>query len=78
MVSRLKQNLKKRLHEWPTTYGGTSINIPGPHQATKADYELWDELIEVKKLNLHPLEKACVDESYSLIPDWYRKRHKLT
>lgn len=73
----LKQNLRKRFNEWPTTYGGTSISIPEPHQATKADYELWDKIIEAMKCDLHPIEKDCVSESFCLIPDWYRERHGL-
>lgn len=73
----LKKNLKKRFNEWPTTYGGHSIAIPEPHQATQADYELWDAIIEARKGKLHPIEKSCVDESYCLIPDWYRKRRRL-
>ena len=75
---KLKDNLKKRFYEWPTIYGGTSINIPEPHQATKADYELWDWAIEALKGDLHPIEKSCVEETYCYIPDWYRKRHGLT
>lgn len=73
----LKTNLKKRFAEWPTTYGGHSIAIPEPHQATEADYELWDEIISAMKEDLHPIEKDCVFGSYCLIPDWYRKRRGL-
>lgn len=73
----LKQNLRKRFNEWPTTCGGTSISIPEPYQATDADYELWDSIIEAMKGDLHPIERDCVSESFCLIPDWYSERHKL-